>query len=286
MEFGPFRVSTHVHGSFRLDGGAMFGTVPKALWSRLIPVDSDNRIEMVTRSLILEAGGRTLMADAGNGDKGSAKFKEMFEIRNAAGPAYAAAPAPAAGGFDPARVTDLVLTHLHFDHAGGVSRWAPAGPPEVELCYPEAAHYVQAANFENAKAPNIREKASYLKENVLPLERGRLRLTEGSEEILPGVWVHRSDGHTRGLQWVEVRNGSESIAFPSDLIPTSRHIPLAYTMGYDICAEALLAEKEDLLRRAAAGRWIVVFIHDPDIPAARIALDANGRFSISEIVHL
>jgi glyoxylase-like metal-dependent hydrolase (beta-lactamase superfamily II) len=277
MEFGPFRVFTHDHGSYRLDGGAMFSTIPKMLWSREIPADADNRIKLATRSLIVETVGRTLMADAGNGGKGSDKFKAIYEIRHRDG---------ADGAFDPARVTDLVLTHLHFDHCGGATRWAASGPPAAELCYPDAVHFVQRANLENAKAPNIREKASYLKENVLPLEGGRLRLTEGSEEVLPGVWVHRSDGHTRGLQWVEVRNGAESVVFPSDLIPTSRHVPLAYTMGYDICAATLLAEKEDLLRRAAAGRWIVVFVHDPDVPACRVAMDAHGRFVISEVVPL
>jgi glyoxylase-like metal-dependent hydrolase (beta-lactamase superfamily II) len=277
MEFGPFRVFTHDHGSYRLDGGAMFGTIPKPLWSRQIPADAENRIKLATRSLIVETGARTLMADAGNGGKGSDKFNAIYEIRHKDG---------AAGAFDPARVTDLVITHLHFDHAGGAIRWAAGGAPATELCYPEAVHYVQRANFENAQAPNIREKASYLKENAAPLERGRLRLTDGSEEILPGIRVHRSDGHTRGMQWVEIRNGAESIVFPSDLIPTSRHIPLAYTMGYDICAEALLAEKEDLLRRAAAGRWIVVFVHDPDVPACRVNLDEQGRFSIGEVVEL
>jgi glyoxylase-like metal-dependent hydrolase (beta-lactamase superfamily II) len=277
MEFGPFRVFTHDHGSYRLDGGAMFGTIPKLLWSRQIPADAENRIKLATRSLIVETGARTLMADAGNGGKGSDKFNAIFEIRHKDG---------AAGAFDPARVTDLVLTHLHFDHAGGAIRWAAGGAPATELCYPEAIHYVQRANFENAKAPNIREKASYLKENVAPFERGRLQLTDGSEEILPGIRVHRSDGHTRGLQWVEIRNGAESIVFPSDLIPTSRHIPLAYTMGYDICAVALLAEKEGFLRRAVEGRWIVVFVHDPDVPACRVTRDEQGRFAVSDVVLL
>jgi glyoxylase-like metal-dependent hydrolase (beta-lactamase superfamily II) len=276
MVFGLFKVSLHNHGFFRLDGGAMFGTVPKTLWSREIVADAENRICMATRSLVVEAGGRTLMVDTGNGKKLTDKLRAIFDIRNDPDPA---------SGLDPGRVTDLVLTHLHFDHAGGVSRFGPAGPPDLELCYPEAKVYVQEANFKNAKAPNAREKPSYLKENVLVLENAGLRLTSGSEEILPGIWVHRSDGHTRGLQWVEVRAGAETIVFPSDLIPTSHHIPLAYTMGYDICAEALLAEKEDLLRRAVAGNWIVVFVHDPDIPAARVKIDAQGRFAIAEVVN-
>jgi len=275
MNIGEFRVSVHDHGSYRLDGGAMFGTVPKALWAKEIQADADNRIKLATRSLVVETGGRTFMADAGNGDKGTDKFKAIFDIQNRP---------PAESDFDPGAVTDLVLTHLHFDHAGGVTRFAPAGPPDLELCYPKAIVYVQAANFENAKAPNAREKASYLKENVLPLESGKLRLIYGSEEIHPGIWVHRSDGHTRGLQWLEVRAGAESVVFPSDLIPTARHIPLAYTMSYDICAETLLAEKEDFLRRAVQGNWIVVFVHDPDIPAARVKMDEKGRFAVGEVI--
>jgi glyoxylase-like metal-dependent hydrolase (beta-lactamase superfamily II) len=272
---GDFRVSVHDHGSYRLDGGAMFGTVPKTLWAKEIPADAENRIKLATRSLVIESEGRTFLVDAGNGDKGTDKFKAIFDIRNTP---------LSASGFDPGAVTDLVLTHLHFDHAGGATRYAPAGPPDLESRYPEATIYVQAANFENAKAPNAREKASYLKENVFPLESGKLHLTDGSEEIFPGIWVHRSDGHTRGLQWLEVRAGAETFAFPSDLIPTARHIPLAYTMGYDICAEALLAEKEDLLRRAVQGNWIVVFVHDPDIPAARVKIDEKGRFVLGDVV--
>jgi len=272
---GDSRVSVHSHGSFSLDGGAMFGTIPKTLWAKLIPADAENRIRLATRSLIFETGGRTFMADAGNGDKGKDSFKAMFDIRNSP---------PGDSDFDPRRVTDLILTHLHFDHAGGATRYASAGPPDLELCYSEATVYVQAANLDNAKSPNAREKASYLKENVLPLESAKLRLTYGSEEIHPGIWVHRSDGHTRGLQWLEIRAGAETIVFPSDLIPTARHIPLAYTMGYDMCAETLLAEKEDFLQRAVKGNWVVVFAHDPDIPAAKVKIDEKGRFVVGEVV--
>jgi glyoxylase-like metal-dependent hydrolase (beta-lactamase superfamily II) len=275
MTFGRFRVSVVNHGFYRLDGGAMFGTVPKVIWSRLIPPDDENCIPLATRSLVIDAGKRVFLVDVGNGDKWSEKFRGIYGIRNFP---------PAEVGFDPAAVTDIVLSHLHFDHAGGISKKKPASGAEVELCYPGANVFLQADNYETARRPNARERASYLEENVLVLEQAKLRLTRGSEEIYPGIWVHETNGHTRGLQWLEVRNGDESVVFPSDLIPTSHHLHLPFTMGYDMSAETLLVEKESFLSRASAGRWIVVFIHDPEIAAGRVAIDDKGRHVLGERV--
>jgi glyoxylase-like metal-dependent hydrolase (beta-lactamase superfamily II) len=275
MTFGPFEISLVNHGFYRLDGGAMFGTVPKTLWSRLIPADGENCIRLATRSLLIKAGDRRIIVDVGNGDKWSDKLRTIYAIQNIP---------PGEAGFDPAAVTDIVLSHLHFDHAGGISRVRPGRPQDLELCYPGATVFLQEENYQTARDPNPREKASYLEENVVILEQVRLRLTRGSEEIGPGLWVHQTNGHTRGLQWVEVRSGPASIVFPSDLVPTSRHLPLPYTMGYDISAELLLREKEDFLARAVAGRWIVVFVHDPDVPAGRVVQDDKGRYALGETV--
>jgi glyoxylase-like metal-dependent hydrolase (beta-lactamase superfamily II) len=180
-------------------------------------------------------------------------------------------------------VTDIILTHLHFDHAGGISRYRP-GTAEPELRFPRARVYLQADNYETARRPNVRERASYLAENVRALEGARLELTSGSQEIFPGLWVHGGNGHTRGHQWVEVREGPQAVVFPGDLMPTSHHVPLPYTMGYDMSAEALLVEKEDFLRRAVAGDWIVVFEHDPETAAARLKVDDKGRYALREVV--
>jgi glyoxylase-like metal-dependent hydrolase (beta-lactamase superfamily II) len=213
--------------------------------------------------------------DVGCGDKWSDKLRRIYGIEPAG---------PLPGG--PGSVTDVILTHLHFDHAGGISRRVPGDDGEVEACYPNARVHLQEANWEVARAPGPRERASYLAENVALLERTPPLLARGSAELAPGLWVHRSDGHTRGLQWVEVRGGGTTVAYPSDLIPTSRHLPIPYAMGYDLHVELLLEEKAELLRRAVAEDWIVVFVHDPDIPAARIKIDERGHYAVREAVEL
>jgi glyoxylase-like metal-dependent hydrolase (beta-lactamase superfamily II) len=277
MRFGPFDVSIHNHGFFRLDGGAMFGTVPKTIWSKLMPPDDDNRIRMAARSLIIRAEERVFMVDAGMGDRWTEKLRRIYDIQ----PGADNDP-----GFDTDSVTDIILTHLHFDHARGIFRARPEAEGEVDLRYPQARVYVQAANYENARKPNARERASYLAEDVKLLERTPLVFTSGSQELYPGIWVHGTNGHTRGHQWVEVKNGDVSVAFPSDIVPTSRHLPLPYLMGYDVSAETLLGEKDELLNRAVAERWILVFGHDPDVPAGRITRDEKGHYTLEEEIAL
>ena len=277
LTLGQFEISVINHGFLWLDGGAMFGSIPKSIWSGLVPADAENRIRLAARSLLVRAGERLILVDTGCGDKWTDKFLRIYGFEG---------PPGGEPAFDPAGVTDIIISHLHFDHAGGISRLAPGGAGAVEPAYPAARIYVQADNYETARNPNPKEKASYLKENVLVLEKARLELTRGTREILPGLRVHQADGHTRGLQWVEVTDGDETIAYPSDMIPTSRHLPLPFTMGYDVCAERLLAEKEDFLRRAVDGGWVVVFEHDPDVAAARLKVDVRGHFAVRESVSL
>jgi glyoxylase-like metal-dependent hydrolase (beta-lactamase superfamily II) len=277
LTVGPFGLSVHNHGHYRLDGGAMFGTVPRAIWSGLIAPDDENRIRLATRSLLIRDDRRLFLVDVGCGDKWSEKLRRIFGVEPVV-------PLPVGG--EPAEVTDVILTHLHFDHAGGLSRYVPGSDGEVESCYPGARVHLQADNYDTARAPGPRERASYLRENLAVLERSPLELARGGREIVPGLRVHASDGHTRGLHWVEVRGGGTTVAFPSDLIPTSRHLPLPYAMGYDMNVERLLEEKQEFLRRAVAEDWIVVFVHDPDIPAARIKLDERGHYAVREAVEL
>jgi glyoxylase-like metal-dependent hydrolase (beta-lactamase superfamily II) len=270
MNVGRYRISTHNHGSFLLDGGAMFGVLPKALWSKVYPPDEQNRIQMVTRSLIIEDGDRKMIVDLGCGDKWHPKMREIFGLSSE--------PYKPVHG-----VTDVLLTHLHFDHSGGISRYGEDGK-SIVANYPDAKHYVSLVNYENGRKPNAREKASYLRENIDILESLDSGFLDDGDEVLPGISVHRSDGHTTGLMWVTVSDGGETIAYPTDLCPTSKHLPITYSLGYDMCAETGMREKHAFLQQAVDGKWLVVFEHDAYLPAARLRFDERGRPAVAETV--
>ncbi len=270
MTVGRYRIHLHNHGLFRLDGGAMFGSVPKALWAKSSPPDEENRILLATQSLVIEDGERKLIVDLGCGDKWSEKNRAIFCISDA--------PYEPVDG-----ITDVLLTHLHFDHAGGISRYDDG---TLVPSYPAARHFVPAANYANAQAPNVRERASYLPENVDILRQTDLVLYESEQELWPGLTVHRSDGHTIGLHWITLTDGGVTVAFPSDLIPTAQHLPIPFVMGYDICAERAMQEKGALIDKAVAENWIVVFEHDPHTSAGRLDRDDRGRPRLAEQVDL
>lgn len=273
MKAGRYTVSLHVLGWFRLDGGAMFGSVPKNLWSKLMPVDEENCIRLATRSLLLEDNKRKILVDVGNGEKWNDKLRTIFAIENAPQERL---------GFSREEISDVLLTHLHFDHAGGISEFSPEGT--LQRTYPNAKIHVQRANFDNARAPGLRERASYLPENVDILLGNETNFLDGDVEPFPEVRVKRVDGHTVGQQYIEVFGGPQPILFPTDLIPTSRHLPLPYNMGYDICANTLLEEKKQFLEYAIEHDAIVVFEHDPDVAAARIHVNQKGHYAVKEVV--
>jgi glyoxylase-like metal-dependent hydrolase (beta-lactamase superfamily II) len=267
VKFGRFTITPVMFASFRLDGGCMFGSVPKNLWSRSIPADESNRIPLVCRSLLIKDESRVILLDVGIGDKWSDKLRDV----------YAIAPEPQSSlGFTPDEITDVVLTHLHFDHAGGISYNDTSGT--LRLRYPQAKVHLQMANWEHAQHPTPKDRASYMSENIDPLKEANLQLCDGSVEIFPDIIVHRVDGHTPGQQWIEILAGGERIFFPTDLIPTSHHVPLAYHMGYDVCADTLLREKLAFLERACQPGVRVCFQHDRDIAWATIELTSKGQF--------
>ena len=275
MQIGPYQVRTILAGTFRLDGGAMFGSVPRTLWERKNPADESNRIELATRLLWLEGGGRKILVDAGNGDKFDERAAEMFAIK---------VEPPEEWGVAVEEVTDVILTHLHFDHAGGISRRSKEG--QLELVFPEAETYLQRENWDNARQPWARERASYLEENWKPLESAKLHLLDGPTEIAPSLYVEVAHGHTHGLQWVRVGEGRGALVYPSDLMPTASHIRLPWIMGYDRCAETSYEEKSAFLNRAVDEEWIVVFEHDARTEAVTIKRDARGRFGMKEKIDL
>ena len=277
MQFGRFEVTSHVLGRFRLDGGAMFGSVPKNIWAKRITPDAENCIPLSTRSLVIRADNRVFLTDVGMGEKWNEKQRVIYAIQNVAPDQY---------GFNVEEVTDVILTHLHFDHAGGISRYVSGNAGTVELCYPNAQVHLQADNWDNARKPTLKERASYLKENVFILEQAKLNLVDGNVEIFPDLWVHKVSGHTRGQQVIELRAGERSMFFMTDLVPTYRHLPVPFHMGYDAWAERVLDEKTEYLGRIFKTGSIVAFQHDPDIAACTLKVDEQGHFGVGEVVTL
>lgn len=268
MLLGDWTAHTLEAGALWLDGGAMFGSVPKGLWSRTNPPDERNRIRLAMRTLLLEGLGRRILVDTGLGAKSDARFRELFRVEDEP----TLEQSLAEHGLAPRDITDVILTHLHFDHAGGATK---READKLSPTFPAARHLVQRRNWENALAPNPRERASYLRENFEPLaESGVVEWTEGASEPWPGVQLFLADGHTRGQQLVRVQGGGETLYFVADLIPTAAHVRIPFVMGYDMAAIETMAEKRTLLERAVAeGAWICIE-HDPDTAFARPA--ANG----------
>ena len=271
MKIGAFTISEVIFGHFRLDGGCMFGSVPKNLWSKSISGDAENRIYLACRSLVIDTGDRRFLVDVGMGEKWSDKQRQIYGIANTPKESW---------GFDPKSVTDVILTHLHFDHAGGIT--SPTSDGGVELSFPDATIHLQKANWDHANNPTLKDRASYLPENVQPLTKAKLSLYEGTSEIVPGLIVHRVDGHTKGQQWIEITDGTNKLFFATDLIPTAHHVPLAYHMGYDVCAETLLAEKQSFLERARNENALLCFQHDADTAAVRVVMNERGQYAGTE----
>ena len=270
LSLGAWTAHTLETGTLWLDGGAMFGSVPKALWSRTNPPDEKNRIRLAMRCLLLEGEGRRILVDDGVGDKFTPRFAEIFRIELEP---HTLERSLADLGLTTDDVTDVVLTHLHFDHAGGSTR--RAGDRLVPRL-PRARYYVQRRNWENALAPNPRERASYLAENFVPLEEaGVLTLWDGPQRPWSGIELFTADGHTRGQQLVRVSGGGETLYFVADLIPTASHVRIPFVMGYDMAAIETMAEKRALLERAAGeGAWICIE-HDPVVALARPAAEGD-----------
>lgn len=270
MNIAGYTISTINFGNFKLDGGSMFGSVPKTMWSKLIPVDEKNRIPLATRCLLLEKDKLKILIDCGNGTKWSDKEKDIFCFEHST------------PHLDPNSITHLLLTHLHFDHVGGISYYDSNNT--LTRTFPHAKVIVQKSNFENAFTPNLRERASYLKDNVSVITQGEHQLLDGNAEILPGIRVYVINGHTKGQQWIEIFDSTTTLLYPSDLIPTMRHLPLPYHMGYDMCAETILHEKEFFLEYALQRDAIIVSEHDPDTTAVRIQKNSKGYAEIKEQV--
>ncbi len=268
---GEFRLWVLSDGLFRLDGGAMFGVVPRVLWEKSNPPDKLNRITMALNPLLVECGKELVLVDTGIGDKYDEGFGEMFSIDQR--PKLAESLAEA--GFSPRDVTIVVNTHLHFDHVGGNTFRDEDG--RVVPAFPSAAYVIQAGEWKDAVSPNERSRRSYLADDFLPLEEvGLVRLVDGETELTPGVRVIPTPGHTRHHQSVLISSGGGSVFYPGDLIPTGSHVPYPYIMGYDLFPLETLEQKKEILPRAFREDWLFVFEHDPVIRLGKLEEKGKG----------
>jgi glyoxylase-like metal-dependent hydrolase (beta-lactamase superfamily II) len=264
---------------FRLDGGAMFGVVPRALWERSHPADERHRIQMVARCLVARGEGRLVVVDTGMGGDWSGKERDLYAIENG----ERSLPSRLrALGIDPGDVTDVILTHLHFDHVGGAVRREGG---RLVPCFPRAAHHVQQEQLDWSAHPTERDRRSFREAAIEPLRReGLLRGVHGQAEILPGITVEPTQGHTRGHQVVRIGGGEDAVLFCGDLIPTAEHVPTPWVMAYDLQPLVTMEEKRSLLSRAARHGDILVLEHDPSREAVRVAAEGDGWRAVETVV--
>ncbi|MGD8454304.1 MAG: MBL fold metallo-hydrolase [Phycisphaerae bacterium] len=259
-------------GRLKLDGGAMFGIIPKPLWTRSTPADERNRIELACNCLLVEwpgPAGRRVIIETGHGPKYAEKEQGFFDVD----PAMWLAPTLAAAGVDPATITDVVVSHLHFDHAGGLSR---DDDGRLRPTFPNARVHVQRQEYDDAVAGYGIMTATYRRENLTPLdEADRWHLLDGAEEIVPGVRAWPTPGHTRGHQSIVIEGRERSAVFTGDLMPTAAHLGPPYNMGYDLLPVQNRESKRDVLRWAAEREALVVIDHEPAHPVVRVATEKD-----------
>jgi glyoxylase-like metal-dependent hydrolase (beta-lactamase superfamily II) len=280
LHVGRLTVHALETGIQRLDGGAMFGVVPKPLWERRIPADEHNRIRMAMRVLLVEHDDGLVLIDSGLGNKEAAKFLDIYGIENTgAGGRTWLEDALAELGHRPEDLKVMLNTHLHFDHAGGNTFIAPDDPEKrVQLTFPNAQYVVHGREYAWATHTNERTHASYLAHNFVPVAAaGKFRFLDGPvAEVVPGVGVIVTPGHVPWHMSVLIESDGEAMLFPADTIPTAHHLPLAWIMGYDVEPLRTLESKRALYARAAKEGWRVVFEHDYDTVGGRLVPAERG----------
>jgi glyoxylase-like metal-dependent hydrolase (beta-lactamase superfamily II) len=270
MHLGDLEVLYLNSGTFSLDGGAMFGVVPKVLWEKKSPPDEKNRIRMRANSLLVRAQNKNILIETGNGTKWDAKQRAIYNVQDG----DPLVDAFAQHGVSPDQIDLVINTHLHFDHCGGNTRFVD---DRLRPTFRRAQYIVQRGELEHAMKPTERDRGSYFPENFAPISKqGLWHLVDGDKEILPGISVARIPGHNADIQAVLLTGGGKTIAFVADLFPTRHHIPLPWIMAYDLYPLQSLETKRAWLAKIVSNQWIVVFGHDPDIPVATLH-DHSGK---------
>lgn len=274
MQFGDYRVEVVPDTEFRLDGGAMFGVVPRTLWSRACPPDEQNRIRLNMNCLYVEAGRERILIETGIGDKWSEKQAAMYGISRQRSLSESL---KAITGTSAEEITIVVNTHLHFDHAGGNTTLDDEG--RCLPAFPNARYFVSHDEYQHAESPHERDRASYLPENWRPLqESGQLELKTAAYEVAPGLRMETVRGHSHTMQCVRLERDGRTLFCFADLVPTRAHVPLPWIMGYDLYPVETLEAKKRLLPQAARERWLCLFYHDPEVPLCRIT-EEDGKLS-------
>ena len=270
MQIGKYKLNIIESGFLGLDGGAMFGIVPKPLWEKTNPADDSNRIKLSTRHLILESDSKKIIIDTGMGEKWDEKMKNIYAVDEQ----YSMNTALAQKGLKTEDITDVILTHLHFDHTGGSTI---LNDGKLIPAFPNAKFYVQKQNYDWGIKPSDRDKGSYISENFLPLfEEGVLNFINGNLKFDDEIEFIVVNGHTFGQQMVKISDSSNTILFCADLIPTVSHIPLPYIMGYDLQPLTTLEEKKKFLKLAVDENWKLFFGHDPEFALATVKIFREG----------
>jgi glyoxylase-like metal-dependent hydrolase (beta-lactamase superfamily II) len=273
---GRFRIHAIDAGALRLDGGAMFGVVPKPLWARRIAPDDRNRIPMRMRCLLVEHDAGLVLLDTGAGNKENEKFHDIYGLDNRGQDGLTwLEDGIRSAGFGTGDVKFVVSSHLHFDHAGGNTRKLENG--EIVAAFPKARYVMHPREYEFATHPNERTSGSYFANNFVPLvQAGLVDVVDENRDIVPGIRYLATPGHTPGHQSIMVDGGAEKACFLADVVPTSHHLPLPWIMGYDVEPLVTLETRRWLYKRAESERWLAIFEHDAEVAWGRIVADEKS----------
>ena len=279
MKIAGYEIFTIEGGYIGLDGGAMFGVVPKTLWNKSNPADEANRIQLALRLLVIRNKERIILVDTGIGHKLNDKLNKIYAVDYSQ---YEPVKSLAKKGIKPEDITDVIITHLHFDHIGGAT-WYDG--EQLKLTFPNAKHYIQGEQWYWANNPSIKDQASYMPENfALIKEAGNLVELSGPGELFPGIEMLVMYGHTSGMQLPKISDDKNTLLYCADLLPTASHLPLPYIMGYDINPLITLEEKKRILPQAVDGNWIMVYEHDPFRTAGSVQMTEKGFTHLENIV--
>jgi glyoxylase-like metal-dependent hydrolase (beta-lactamase superfamily II) len=279
MKIGSYEIIEIETGRFSLDGGAMFGIVPKNLWSQLHPSDEENRIVLAMRSLLLKSSDRLIIIETGAGTKFNEKLLKIYDIDYSS---YSLAKSFDNLGLSYNDVTDVILTHLHFDHAGGSTYW---DSDKLKLTFPHAQHYIQSDHWQWAHGDSEKELGSFFEDDFEPIEKmGKLTILDGGCEVAPGIDILPFYGHTQAMQLIKVSDNKTTLFYCSDLIPTAAHIALLWNMAYDNNPLITIEEKKRILKQALNEKWIFYYCHDPFRAASTVKLTSKG-YALDQEIH-